>query len=100
MGYLTYHTLEVIGVSSEIDHAAQIDVLSGYGSGLFEESVKWYGRVKDMTKYSELHPTVLFKIHGEGEEAGDLWNEYWQNGKHQHCQGRIEYKPYDVEEMK
>ena len=100
MGYYTYHTLEIIkGPDTNINHAADISEASENGATLFEEPSKWRERGEVMREYSKQYPTTLFMIHGEGEEAGDLWDEYWQNGRHQYCPGRVEYDEYDLDKM-
>lgn len=60
---------------------------------------KWYSCDDDMRKLSRLFPDFLFELHGEGDSPDDLWNTYYQDGKMQHCPGKIFYEPYDPEKM-
>ena len=52
---------------------------------------KWYEHDKDMTEISLMFPNMVFCLHGEGEEQGDLWNTYYFNGKSETCCARIVY---------
>lgn len=54
-----------------------------------QESCKWYEHESDMKAMSAVFPDVLFKLHGEGEESGDIWNAYYLNGKSQKKKARI-----------
>lgn len=56
---------------------------------------KWYAWFEDMLKMSAEIPNVLFKLHGEGEENGDIWDAYFLNGKGQHHRAEIVIKPCD-----
>ena len=49
---------------------------------------KWYDHIEDLKKLSTMcGEKTLFYLHGEGEENGDVWDEYYRNGK------MIHYKP-------
>lgn len=63
------------------------------------DSVKWYDHEQHMREFTKKHPTVLFELSGEGEEAGDFWKEYYLNGKMQHCKGEITFAPYDEKKL-
>lgn len=65
-----------------------------------ERECKWYMHDKDMLEMSKHFPNVIFKIHGEGEEIGDLWEKYYKNGKMQICEAKITYEPYDENKLK
>lgn len=54
-----------------------------------KDSCKWYEHTEDMLKLSKKHPSILFKLHGEGEETGDIWNKWFLNGKMQVCLAEI-----------
>lgn len=58
-------------------------------NGASEESCKWYEHDTDMIEMSKDFPNVLFKLHGEGEEVGDIWDSYYLNGKSQDHKAKI-----------
>lgn len=124
MGYYTYHELETI---TEIDAVKlkeiekymlnnelewQINKFNGNDVFMFtkeedgdtvylaDEPRKWYESTADMKEMSIRFEDVLFKLHGEGEEAGDLWDEYYLNGKHQRCNAILTYEPFDENKLK
>ncbi len=100
MGYYTTHSLDLEGAGDEFDNIIadlrENNECAEYAldeNGDAEESCKWYDSSKDLKEFSKKYPDVLFTLHGEGEEPGDLWNEYFKNGKNQHCAGEITYPP-------
>ena len=100
MGYCTLHRLEIIEGNDHItDYEKEIGELSEYGNSIFEYSIKWYNHKEDMLTYSKLHPKTLFKLSGEGEESGDLWQEYYLNGKMQRIVGEIIFAEYDESKL-
>jgi len=101
MGYYTHHKLEIIeGNDFVTDYAKEISEATGAGySNCFDDSIKWYEHEKDMRKYSKKHPNVLFKLSGEGEESGDIWIEYYKNGKIQKCEATISFEDYDESKL-
>jgi hypothetical protein len=64
------------------------------------DSCKWYGHADDMLAVSNKHPNTLFKVHGEGEEAGDIWDKWFLNGKMQVCEAKIVIPDFDPEQLK
>ena len=91
MGYYTRFELSITGDNDDsIDHEAQISQVAGYGS-VFEDTCKWYNHEKDMREYSKRYPELVFEISGEGEEAGDLWKDYYQNGLMQRTRAKITF---------
>ncbi|HUW12930.1 MAG TPA: hypothetical protein VM537_24600 [Anaerolineae bacterium] len=50
---------------------------------LSEDRSKWYGHESDMRGLSRACPSVLFILHGAGEEQGDAWNKYFVDGRMQ-----------------
>lgn len=98
MGYYTQHTLTVSD-NDIMEHCERIERLSGY-SELFEgESCKWYDHENNMRSYSKDHPKVLFTLEGEGEESGDIWKEYYKDGKMQRCKAKIMFDAFDEAQM-
>ena len=99
MGYYTRHELEIISGDDYItDYKKEIGEISGYGNCLYD-SIKWYEHEKDMRKYSKNHPNTLFKLIGEGEESGDLWHEYYLNGKMQRVKAQIIFEDFDSKKL-
>lgn len=98
MGYYTYHELAVKGISAEIDHEKEISDSTSYDD-CFDHAIKWYEHEEDMRAYSAWHPDLIFELKGEGEEAGDLWIEYYKNGKMQRCEAQIMYAKFDESEL-
>ncbi len=101
MGYYTQHELEVIdGDISLIREFINENEEAAYaidGNGCTEESCKWYDHEEDLRKFSKKHPKELFKLSGEGEESGDIWAEYYKDGKMQRCKAKIIISAFDAE---
>lgn len=104
MGYYTNHTLEIVGGHYDIlGEIIDNDPDTFYGidtNGESIDSVKWYSHQKDMKEVSKQFPELVFKLSGEGEEAGDIWIEYYKNGKIQECPAKITYDEYDESKLK
>lgn len=64
-----------------------------------EDSCKWYEHEQDMLTLSQKHPTVLFKVHGEGEVSGDIWDKWFLNGKKQICNAEIVIPDFDPSKL-
>ena len=62
--------------------------------------VKWYQHNEDMKKISEKYKNVVFKLHGNGEEGGDIWEAYYKNGKMQFCPGMVTFSQYNESNLK
>jgi len=58
------------------------------------ESCRWYSYDKDMKSFSVMYPNVFFILEGKGEENGDAWRNYYQDGKGQRCEARYVYPDY------
>lgn len=56
---------------------------------------RWYRHREDMTEFSKRYPSFLFVLNGEGEESGDIWREYFLNGKSQHEKASLQIAPFD-----
>ncbi len=100
MGYYTTHELEIIKGDNLIDICKEeISKLADY-SDCFDESIKCYEHEENMREYSLLHPDTLFKLSGIGEENGDLWHEYYLNGKMQRVNAVITFEEFDESKLK
>ena len=94
MGYYTRFELEIVsGGDNETDYEEVVTEQVDYHP--FDDETKWYSFEKDMKIVSKKHPKVVFKISGEGEESGDLWEAYFKDGKMQMCKAEIVYKNFD-----
>lgn len=100
MGYYTRHKLEIIeGDKDLIDEFREYSEDAQYAidsDGDSEESCKWYSHQDELKRFSLLHSEALFKLSGEGEESGDIWHEYYQNGKMQLCKAQIVFADFDA----
>lgn len=75
-----------------------IDDKNGIANALSLESVaecKWYEHEKEMRELSKEFPDVVFKLHGEGEDNGDIWIKYFTNGKMQYCPAEMLFPPFN-----
>jgi hypothetical protein len=63
------------------------------------DAVKWYDYDKDMREFSKYYPNLIFELSGEGEESGDLWKAYYQNGSAQYCRGKVVFPPFDPNQL-
>lgn len=71
MGYYTKYELEVDG-DDYLLHAKAIANESGYCDP-FADECKWYDHEANLLKYSKKHPTLTFRLSGEGIELlGDF----------------------------
>lgn len=104
MGYYTRHELEIVkGDNDLIDEFRDISEDARHAidsNGDSEESCKWCTHEDELRKFSLLHPEALFKLSGEGEESGDIWHEYYQNGKMQLCKAKIVFDNFNAELLK
>lgn len=125
MGYATYYTLEVLDVDHKGYDAMQIakyiqekqeeDEFYAFASEISDfiesgshdeefvfdcdEECKWDDHESEMIELSKTFPDIVFKLHGEGEENGDLWDQYFMNGRMQYCPAEIVYPPFDKTQL-
>jgi len=104
MGYYTRYTLEIINGSEDlIEEFRNQNDSARYAIDEFGNTIqecKWYSSNDELIKFSLNHPDVLFKLSGEGEESGDIWDLYVKNGKSQLCVAEIVRPPFDPEKLK
>ena len=107
MGYYTWHNLEVSRIPGYTNGPTPEDAIKQLredsegakyaldedGNG--QDSCKWYEHEQDLRNISRKFPHLLFKLSGEGEENGDLWEIYAVNGVLQECRAEIVYPPMD-----
>ena len=120
MGYYTNHNLKIHKIDNEeinnnedlnekledkINEAISSHEDMSYAVGSVTEdwycdSCKWYKHREDMIEFSKLFPDVVFELEGEGENSGDVWKEYYKNGKYQYCPAKITFDEYNHDELK
>jgi hypothetical protein len=104
VGYYTRHELEVVDGDPELTtKLVEENEEANYAlesDGSSSESCKWYDHEKHMREFSAKHPDALFKLSGEGEEAGDIWVEYYRGGKVQQCRAKIVFPDFDEKLLK
>jgi hypothetical protein len=112
MGYYTDYTLNV--QQGEVDLVVVMETLHrimgpGCQAFLLDEDLKclvsndampWYDHDEDCAELSLQFPHVVFKLHGEGSDPGDLWDAYYCNGLCQICRAQFVYPPFDAARLK
>jgi hypothetical protein len=99
MGYYTRHKLSIVsGDDNFTDYEQEIADSIDY-SHPFEDSIKWYDCEKDMRAYSKKHPNVVFCVDGEGEESGDIWKAYFQNGKMFRTKAVLQFEQFSTDKL-
>lgn len=107
MGYYTTHTLTAAGnitpeIACQIDEALFQKNIVGYALDNYclvehnntaywgcSDCAKWYDHEDDMLEISRMFPDVTFQLCGEGDEQGDLWEEYYHNGEAERCSAEV-----------
>ena len=56
------------------------------------EEVEWKDHAAVMVVMSEKFPKMTFELTGDGQSYGDLWKEYYHDGKVECCSGDIIYE--------
>lgn len=90
------------GVSSApvlLDNRIKKELPEIVGYNPLEDSCKWYEHDEHMRQLSKKYPSVVFILHGEGEEQGDDWFKYYKNGKMQECRAKIIFDEYDERKL-
>lgn len=106
MGYMTNYHLDIMDetvpsilapIGSEVDRMNVFeDGDCGYGWNAW---TTWYDWEDDMILLSRKFPTVLFRLHGDGDDSEDLWEAYFLDGKVQMCPGRVVYDDFDPSKL-
>lgn len=114
MGYYTSYKLDIIdpeGVHGPNQRRENLDIIDQFRKendnaayaideeGHCQESCKWYDSEKDLVEFSKKHPKTLFKLRGEGEESGDLWELYVQDGIKQFCKAKVVFDKLDYPKL-
>lgn len=111
MGYYTYYDLEMHpaqtedrwneirrAILAEIYECAPADVTDAEVECFLQDSLKWYNYEADMREISLEYPDIVFVLHGEGEEAGDVWKAYFKNGESERVEAKLIYpEPTNVQ---
>ena len=118
MGYYTDYDLQVYPYSVERKEIIGVKLPDGIKTSIAEEvdkmrimddgnvddgyfcNAKWYNYGRDMCLLSLKFPTVLFELHGSGEDPEDIWFAYFHAGKMQYCPGQIAYDEFDCSKLK
>jgi hypothetical protein len=107
MGYYTAYSLSLGDVTEEqqkqiTNHLREKDVVGWVLNNdlCCSNPATWYDAEKDLREISKEFPDVLFELHGEGEETGDIWDRYFKNGKMQYCPAEIVIPPFDETKLK
>lgn len=109
MGYYTNFNLKVLDENEvEIDESfvPEWEQKELYGNDLSisdliwrtADSMKWCDYHDEMLEYSKKYPEFVFILDGEEEESGDIWREFFKNGKSYVWQ--LTYSPPSFDESK
>lgn len=104
MGYYTYYNLEMHpaqtedreneirrAIFSKIYECSPADVTETEVRFFLEDSLKWYNYDYDMKEISLAYPDITFVLSGEGEEVGDMWKAYYNNGESERINAELVY---------
>ena len=104
MGYYTrYELLVKKGNTDLVSQFVSENENAAYAlddNGNSNESCKLYAHENELKIFSTKHPETLFELKGEGEESGDIWVKYFQNGKCQTCKAKLVFDDFDEDKMK
>jgi len=90
MGYYTKFTIEVTGAAPDLDLqdiADSLDEISEYNFEVEEGTIqssdtyKWYEHSEHMKVLAKKYTSLMFTLKGEGEEAGDIWRQFFKGDK-------------------
>jgi len=107
MGYVTYHTLDVMTADNSSEHPLKYEIIEALRSenenaeyahdedGQTNNDAKWYESAEELKEFSLKYHDALFVLDGDGENSDDFWIAYILNGKAQMCRCRIEYDEFN-----
>lgn len=72
--------------------------LNEYGKCSGNDS-RWYNHFQDLKDFSKKYTSFLFELTGEGEESGDIWREYFVNGKAQVCKAVLTFPEFNLDAL-
>lgn len=101
MGYYTRYALKCSdkALIKELIKENENAACAFSASGSPCEEIKWYEHEEELREFSKRYPDVLFTLKGEGEEQGDLWIKYFQNGKMQLAAAKIAFARFDKKKL-
>lgn len=67
--------------------------------GEYQDECKWYEHEKDMRDISRKFPETVFTLKGEGEQSGDIWREYYKNGRMQRTEAKIIFESFNESKL-
>lgn len=106
MGYLTRYTLEVAPKGENFEEIKTSIISENYEMTAWDlidgnvDDCKWYDHDDEMKAFSKKFPKALFTLNGEGEESGDVWRAYYQNGKSVKYHAEISFPGFDSKKLK
>lgn len=83
MGYETYYELTTIPEDDLEKHQREISNNIKYHDLFDGENRVWSCHEKTMRDHSQNYPQIVFRLHGEGGENGDIWVKWFKDGKMQ-----------------
>jgi hypothetical protein len=99
MNYTKYHLVVLKGSDYKTNYRREISEAAGYDDCFDERKIKWRNMERDMREYSKKHPEVLFEIYGTGKRNGNIWKEYYLNGKMQKEYANITFDKFDEKKL-
>lgn len=106
MGYNTYYDLKIkdcVRINTIIEELSDENDDAAYAldeNGNTEMPCKWYDHDEDLKEFSKKYPELLFILNVEGEEPGDIWREYFKNGKMYSDKAEIIFPEFDESKLK
>lgn len=99
MGYQTDFKVSSEPAVSMLDKILKEETEYDFEDGRSTDSIKWYDHAEDMKRISLQIPNTLFTVDGNGEENGDIWRNFFKDGKMGGGLAELVYPEYNPEEM-